>query len=154
MYRTISAALLMASLAASAHAAEATGTLNVQATVLNTCVVSTAPVVFSNVGLTEATATGSITVNCTNSDSFTVRLDGGGSGDINARTLVHATEPVDFTYQLYTNGGFGTVWGDGISGSTLDGSGPSAVLTVHGRTTSTPVHAGSYSDAVQVTVTY
>jgi spore coat protein U-like protein len=67
---------------------------------------------------------------------------------------VHATEPASFTYQLYTNGGFSTVWGDGVNGSTLNGSGPSAVLTVHGRTTSTPLLAGSYSDAVQVTVTY
>lgn len=137
-----------------AYAATANGTLDVQATVVNTCVVQTTPVVFASVGLDEATANGSITVNCTNTSAFTVALDGGGAGDISARTLTHASLPASFNYQLYTNPGLTTVWGDGVTGSLANGSGPSQTLTVYGRTTSTPDTAGAYSDEVQVTVTY
>ena len=62
MIRIIAAAGVLAAFAHTAHAAQATGTLHVQATVLNTCVVATTPVVFANVGLTAVTANGGITV--------------------------------------------------------------------------------------------
>lgn len=154
MIRTFSALTLLALCAGNAHAAEATGTLNVQATVLNTCVVSTAPVVFTNVGLSVATATGGITVNCTNSDPVSIALDGGGSGDIAARELEHASLAESFTYQLYSDSGRTVVWGDDVTGAAYTTSGPSQTLVVYGATTGTPEAAGSYSDAVQVTVTY
>lgn len=154
MIRLLTAAAFFAALAHSAHAAQATGTLQVQATVLNTCSVTTTPVVFSNVGLTAATATGGIVVNCTNGDSISIALDGGGSGNISARSLAHATLSESFTYQLYSNAGRTTVWGDGVTGTALTSSGPSQTLVVYGQTTGTPAAAGSYSDSVQVTVTY
>lgn len=154
MFRTFTIAALLAVHANAALAAQATGTLNVQATVLNTCSVATSPVVFSNVGLVAVTGNGSITVTCTNSDPVSVALDGGGSGDIASRELTHASLPTSFTYQLYSNVGLSTVWGDDVTGSAFSTTGPSQVLTVYGQTTSTPVAAGSYSDAVEVTVTY
>lgn len=154
MIRTLTLAALLAAQAHTALAAQATGTLNVQATVLNTCSVSTAPVVFANVGLSAATANGSVTITCTNSDPVSIALDGGGSGDIAARELSHDSLPTSFTYQLYSNPGLSTVWGDDVTGVAYSTSGPSQTLTVYGVTTSTPVAAGSYSDAVQVTVTY
>ncbi|KCZ55331.1 hypothetical protein HY29_12405 [Hyphomonas beringensis] len=132
----------------------ATGNLQVQAVVLNTCAVATLPVVFADVGLTSTTANGTITVTCTNTGGFTVALNGGGSGDIAARELSHLTETSSFEYQLYTDAGFSTVWGDDSTGSTVSGTGPLDVLTVYGQTTSTPEIAGSYSDSVQVTVTF
>lgn len=148
------AAAAMAACIQAADAATANGTLDVQATVVNTCVVLTAPVVFASVGLDEVTANGSITVNCTNSSAFTVALDGGEAGNISARTLTHDSLPASFTYQLYTDAGLTTVWGDGVTGSQANGTGPSETLTVYGRTTSTPDTAGAYADEVQVTVTY
>lgn len=154
MIRKLSVLALTAAIAGQAHAAQATGTLQVQATVLNTCSVSTSPVVFSNVGLSAVTANGSVTVNCTNSDPLSIALDGGGSGDIAARELTHDSLPNTFTYQLYSNVGLTTVWGDGVTGSAYSTSGPSQTLVVYGTTTGTPVAAGGYSDSVQVTVTY
>ena len=154
MFRTLALAAGLAAFSIPAYAAQATGTLQVQATVLNTCAVSTSPVVFSNVGLSAATANGSITINCTNSDALSVTLDGGGSGNIAARALTHASLPTSFTYQLYSNAGRTTVWGDGVTGSAFSTSGPSQTLVVYGATTGTPSAAGSYSDSVQVTVTY
>jgi spore coat protein U-like protein len=154
MIRTIVAAGVLAAIANTAHAAQATGTLHVQATVLNTCAVSTTPVVFANVGLDAVTATGGITVNCTNSDPVSIALDGGTSGDISSRTLTHSSVAASFTYQLYSNPGRTTVWGDGVTGSAYSTTGPSQSLTVYGETTGTPQAAGSYTDQVQVTVTY
>lgn len=154
MIRLFAAAALLAASAGPAFAAQATGTLQVQATVLNTCAVSTTPVVFSNVGLTAATANGGITVNCTNSDPLSITLDGGTSADISARVLTHNTLASTFSYQLYSNAGRTTVWGDGVTGSAFSTSGPSQTLVVYGATTGTPVAAGSYSDSVHVTVTY
>lgn len=154
MIRILAAAGLLAAFANTAHAAQATGTLHVQATVLNTCVVATTPVVFANVGLTAVTANGGITVNCTNSDPVSIALDGGTSGDISARELTHSSVATTFTYQLYSNPGRTTVWGDGVTGSAYSTSGPSQSLTVYGETTGTPDTAGSYTDQVQVTVTY
>lgn len=154
MMKKLMAGIVLAVCAHSAHAATATGTLDVQATVVNTCSVSTAPVVFSNVGLSQVDATGSITVNCTNTSGFSVRLDGGNSGNINARKLNHDTLPASFDYQLYTDSGFNTVWGDGTTGDVGNGTGPTQTLTVYGRTMSTPDTAGAYSDEVEVTVVY
>jgi spore coat protein U-like protein len=154
MIRKLMAAAVMATSAQVAHAATANGTLDVQATLVNACVVVTSPVVFASVGLDEVTANGSVTVNCTNTSAFTVALDGGESGDISARELTHASPPASFTYQLYTDAGQTTVWGDGVTGTQAKGTGPSQTLTVYGRTTSTPDTAGAYSDEVQVTVTY
>lgn len=154
MIRKLTAAALLAAVANAAHAAEATGTLHVQATVLNTCVVATTPVVFANVGLSAVTANGGITVNCTNTDPVSIALDGGGSGNIAARELTHSSVATSFTYQLYSNAGRTTVWGDGVTGTAFSASGPSQSLTVYGETTGTPDAAGNYTDAVQVTVTY
>jgi len=154
MFRTLVLAAGLAAVSFPALAAQATGTLQVQATVLNTCAVSTSPVVFANVGLSATTANGSITLSCTNSDAVSVALDGGASGDIAARRLTHASLPTSFTYQLYSNAGRTTVWGDGVTGSTVGTTGPAQTLVVYGATTGTPSAAGGYSDAVQVTVTY
>lgn len=138
----------------SASADTATGTLDVEAVVLNSCSVATSPVVFANVELTSVNANGSVTVDCTNSGSFTVALDGGESADISARELTHDSSTSTFTYQLYTDSGRTTVWGDGTTGVTQSGSGPSQTFTVYGSTTSTPSEAGTYDDAVTVTVDF
>ncbi len=138
-----------------AHAATATGTLNVDAVVLNTCAVATTPVTFTNVGLTQATGNGTVTVTCTNTSAFTVALDGGSNADISARTLTSILDPSDtFTYQLYTASDLSTVWGDGSTGSTVAGTGPLEILTVYGATTSSPAAPGVFADTVTVTVTY
>jgi spore coat protein U-like protein len=62
-------------------------------------------------------------------------------------------------YSLYTSGTYGTVWGDGTSGTAAvsgTGSGASQTFTVYGRIPSgqTSVPTGVYTDTVSVTVTY
>lgn len=136
-----------------AIAADATGTLAIEATVLNACSVSTTPVVFGEVGLTSVTGNGTVIVNCTIASPFTVALDGGSSGDISNRQLTNGTGDT-FGYQLYTAANNVTVWGDGTTGDTQAGIGPNDTLTVYAATTTVPSAAGAYTDFVTVTVTY
>ncbi|KCZ59657.1 hypothetical protein HY30_13710 [Hyphomonas chukchiensis] len=62
------------------------------------------------------------------------------------------------SYNLYTNSGYGTVWGDGTGGSsdvTGTGSGSVQDLTVYGRMPAGQGEpAGDYSDTVTATITY
>ena len=154
MLRKLIALTAAICVAQSASSDTANGTLQVQAVVLNTCAVATTPVVFSNLGVVAGTANGSITVTCTNTGGFTVALDGGESGDIAARELTHDSVATSFTYQLYSDVGLTTVWGDGSTGSTVAGTGPLDTIVVYGQTTGTPDTAGTYGDSVQVTVTF
>lgn len=67
-------------------------------------------------------------------------------------------------YDLYTSSAYSAIWGDGSAGSqTISGAvtvlllnGTTRELVVYGRIpgTQTTVKAGSYSDAVLITVTY
>ncbi|MDB2439265.1 spore coat U domain-containing protein [Hellea sp.] len=149
----ISPILLLIGAGTASAQQDATGTLVVEATVSNVCSVATTPVTFGEVGLTDVSTNGSITVTCTIFSPFEVALDGGNAGDINGRQMDNGLgNTID--YQLYTEANNTTVWGDGTSGSTVDGTGPSETLTVYGATLSGPEAAGTYTDSVTVTVTY
>ena len=96
-----------------------------------------------------------ITVTCTTGAAYNVGLDGGGSGNINARRMINGTNNVG--YQLYSNSARTNVWGNTVGTDTVAGSGngTSQTLTVYGRVPpqTTPV-AAVYNDTVNVTVTY
>jgi spore coat protein U-like protein len=99
--------------------------------------------------------TSTITVTCTTGAAYNVGLDGGGSGNINARRMINGTNNVG--YQLYSNSARTNVWGNTVGTDTVAGSGngTSQTLTVYGRVPpqTTPV-AAVYNDTVNVTVTY
>ena len=144
-----------------ANAGTATSNLSVTATVNNTCTVSTAPVAFGSVDLTggNVDGTGTVTVTCTNGASWSAAAGvGTGTGATLASRKMTAGSNL-LNYSLYTTSGYGTVWGDG-TGTTgtisNTGTGSAQAFTVYGRIPSgqTSVPAGSYSDTVQVTVTY
>jgi spore coat protein U-like protein len=128
------------------------------ATVLSNCVVSASGVNFGSAGIIAANvdATGSTTVQCTNSTPYTVALDGGTSGatDPTQRKMSKGAEKI--TYGLYQDSARSQGWGN-TTGQTVGGTGTgsSQALTVYGRVASqTTPSAGSYSDSVVVTVTY
>ena len=61
-------------------------------------------------------------------------------------------------YALYTDSGRTTLWGDGVTGSTIDdtGTGTAQSNTIYGEVLAAQASApaGSYADTVVVTVTY
>lgn len=134
-----------------------------------TCTASTSGLAFGTYsgpsGAASDTA-GSVSVRCQGTIAiaipFTVGLTAGSGGSIAARTLVSVANRLN--YQIYTNAARTQVWGDGTGGTTqVSGS---IVLTlgnlsllntisVYGRIAARQnVPAGSYTDAVQVVVTY
>lgn len=130
------------------------------ATVVNNCLISTTNVAFAATGLLSAalSATGTITVTCTNGDAYRIALNGGSNGNVVARQMLRSGGGGAVNYQLYTDAAHANVWGDGTSGSTMatgTGSGSQQSLTVYGvvpaQTTPAP---GNYSDTITATISF
>jgi spore coat protein U-like protein len=135
-------------------------TLSVSANVINDCLITATPISFgSSVGvLTSAvTATGTITATCTNTDGYSIQLNKGSNGSLSDRQMASSAGAV-VHYQLYTNSGHTTIWGDGTSGTSTNagtGTGGSQSYTVYGQVQAQTTPApNSYSDTVTVQVNY
>lgn len=126
------------------------------------CTVSSSGVAFGSFSpLTDSTvdATGTITVNCDISVTYTLALSTGGSGGYAPRRMASGGNTME--YNLFRNATFSEIWGDsnGNNTYTVDG----LVLlgnrnhTVYGRiplSTQRTVMVGSYSDSITITVTF
>lgn len=166
MRKIITATLAAAALAAGVAQAVSTTTTNfaVTATVLSTCSATAVPLAFPNYTPGGGTLTGSttISVKCTNNTPFTVSLNAGSAAGTFAQRLMTSGANT-LQYNLYTTSSLGTVFGDGTPGSaTVPGTGlgvaTAAAVQVFGQlpdsATNQAAVAGSYSDTIQVTVTY
>lgn len=101
--------------------------------------------------------TGSVTVNCSPNAAFSIALSDGGGTSYTTRRMLRTPAGYQLNYQLYSNAGRTTVWGDGSAGTSVVNftSRATATQTVYGRITALQnVGAGSYSDTAVVTVTY
>jgi spore coat protein U-like protein len=145
-----------------AFAATTSSTLNVSATVTANCTVSTSPLAFGNVNPlsgADVDGAGGITVTCTNGTGWDASAGiGGGSGASFASRRMTAGANL-LNYNLYTDAGRTTVWGDGTGSTALisdTGSGVAQSVTIYGRVPlgQTTVPPGAYADTVSVTVTY
>lgn len=145
-----------------ASAGTRSSTLSVDATVTANCTISTSPLNFGSVDTLSGSpvdGTGGITVTCTNGTVWSAAADAGsGSGATFAsRRLTQGADTL--SYNLYTNAGRTSIWGDG-TGSTVTigntGTGAAQTVTVYGRIpgSQSSAPAGSYADTVSVTVTY
>lgn len=141
------------------HAQSVTDNMPVTITIQDACDITTAPTTldFGTQGplLANVDGVSTIAVTCTTGAAYDIGLDGGGSGDINARVMTLATD--DVGYQLYQEAGRTTVWGDTVGTDTVasTGTGVEQYFSVYGRVPpqATPP-AGVYNDTVTVTVTY
>lgn len=143
-----------------AYALIATGTMNVNATIVPVCTFSADNLNFgtydpTHVSPTDATTT--ITVKCTRGTPYSITLNGGSGGSVMDRRM--AAGEGTLQYNLYTDNTHTQVWGDGTLGQALSGVGVGinmgATHTVYGRIT--PLQdspTGTYQDIVTITVTY
>lgn len=127
-----------------------------QAQESTTCTVSSSGVNFGSYDVFSTTPddiTGSITVSCSASTSYSIALSA-GYGSFATRTLTNGSHTLD--YNLYTNSTLTTVWGDGSAGtSTVSGTAASQTYTVYGSVPAQQnVTVGSYSDVIVVTLTF
>ncbi|MEX0732662.1 MAG: spore coat U domain-containing protein [Aquisalimonadaceae bacterium] len=141
-------------------AAEATDSFTVGAEVSGTCTVTATDLDFGTVDVTatgNTDATSTISVTCTSGTDYDIGLDGGGAGDVGNREMSDGATGI-LEYALYSDSGHSVDWGDVIDTDTVadTGTGTADDHTVYGRVPDgqTTVTAGSYSDTINVTVTY
>ena len=140
-----------------------TATMPVTATVSNTCSTVTANAIafgeYNPLNATPGDADGNIAVTCTDNTPFDVSLNAGTTtGGSIANRKMAGPNGTNLAYNLYTDSGHDTVWGDGTTGSVVSGTGTGSAVneTVYGEVAAGQqgVEAGSYSDTVTVSVNY
>lgn len=152
----VASMLVALSLAAPAGAGSDTDQLTVTATVLSACSLSGGTLNFGNYTSGQTTSldvNGTINyVNCSGSLTFT--LDGGASGNINARQMSSGTNRLN--YQIYRNAARNAIWGTGADAHAVLLIGTqSGTVTVYGRIPASQAAAdGTYTDTVNITLNF
>lgn len=157
----------IATMSGTAVAGTATSNLAVSATVAANCTIDASaglafgtydPIVTN--ASTALTGSGTISTTCTNGASATITLGQGANADTSSTDtapLRRMTDGTDFlSYQLYTDSGDSTVWGNtSATGAAVTGTGAAISTTVYGSVAAGQnVPAGSYTDTVVATVTF
>jgi spore coat protein U-like protein len=148
--------------AGSVATADDTANMTVTATVVNTCQLRNTPLLGFG-ALNPLTVNTDVAIGidwaCTNGFVTSIALGGGGSGNIAARTMASGGNALP--YQLYTNAGRTTIFGDGTTGSLVPvtgvGYGTTNTVQVYGRVTQAAAQAapaGAYTDTVLVTILF
>ena len=139
----------------------ATDTFHVGLTVMDECTISTTDITFADVGIVAGilNAPGAVTIQCTHTTPYQVGLSGGASGDTSDRTMsAGATDVVH--YQLYSDSGYGSVWGNDPGVDTVDSgvggaTGADEVLPVYAHIVPHQnVAPGVYDDTITATIWY
>jgi spore coat protein U-like protein len=151
---------LTLAMACMSFGATATGILNVSATVVATCSVSTTAVNFGNYQGADLYSTGDVAVTCSQGTPYNIALDAGQNFD-GSRKIGNGVDAIP--YALCQYGPCVGQWGDASYGDTYSagysladtGNGASQSHTVYGWLLGTgPVSPGNYTDVVNVTVYY
>lgn len=164
--KTLFKALVAVSLIAGAGAASAATTtaptsFNVTANIAGFCQINSASAIgFGAVSASTVAnndKTGTIAHQCTKGTAYTIKLDAGANGSFAARKMLDSVSGDTLDYNLYTDSGRTTVWND--TTQTVTGT-----ASLFATTISTTIYArlvegqdksaGSYSDTVNVTITY
>ncbi len=131
-------------------------------TVVNQCNINTTNIDFgTTTGATiqPLTATGMINAQCTNQDSYSISLNGGGNNNIMNRTMLRSSGSAGpVSYQLYLDSAHTQIWGDGTGGTgvaTGTGTGDFKSFTIYGVVTSQAApQPGNYIDTITATITF
>lgn len=152
---------ILAFASATAGAASTSTTFNVTATVIDVCLVSAGNLGFGTynpIGGSGLNGTSTITVTCTLGTGYNVQLDpGANGGSVTTRQMIRTSGTEVLNYSLYRDAGRTLNWGQTDNTDTLSstGTGLSQGHTVYGSIpASENVPTGSYSDTVNVTVSY
>jgi spore coat protein U-like protein len=166
MSKLIKAAIVCSTLVCSASwSATAVGSFQVTATILSSCNVTGTTLNFgSNIDPISASvpldSSSTLSVTCSNTTPYSVALNAGtnagGSTNFSSRSIKNGTHTLG--YQLYTDSGRSSVWGDGTSSTNTapgTGSGSAQSINIYGRLPSlSGAVPGAYTDTVTVTITY
>lgn len=138
-----------------------TTTFEVTATVADSCTVEADDLVFGAYDPFAGTALdeeGEVRVHCTKGTDYDIGLDEGENPDVEQRRMSHETEGEEFLdYELYSDPGRESRWGDTSGTDTVSDTGTGSVQAhpVYGRIPAEQnVEAGNYSDTISVTVSF
>lgn len=159
----IAGTLLMAAGSVGAAPNPATTTLSVNATVASNCLVTAAPLAFTDYDASgPVDGSADLSVRCSNGTPYTIKLGAGSIGTIAQRLLKSGVNQLE--YNLFTTSGRNTIWGETTGTNTVPGNGRGMSIlkanthTVYGTIANTAANqdapTGLYTDAVAVTVEY
>lgn len=152
------AACLALAAAGTAHAATASTTFNVTATVVDSCAVSASDLAFGTydpASATDKTGASTVSVRCSLGTPYTVSLNNGTYASGSTRRMAAGASRL--TYQVYKDVAATQVFGSvadalGVSGIGTGVVIPSIIYGVIPKTQN--VGSGSYTDQITVTVDY
>ena len=153
-----SAAITAMTLCTPAEARQAEAVLHVSAVVEESCSVNANPLDFALDTTAGARAHGqaSIDLSCSGPTVFEIALDTGQNG---ARRMLDSASGQTLAYEIYSDAARSVRWGNASGVDTVAGAADAngkATLTAYGSTFANVerVAAGTYSDAVAVTVNF
>lgn len=115
---------------------------------------------YNPLAITDTTSTFNVQVACSglvSNISYDIKLNAGNSGNINTRKLLNGANEI--IYNIYTESGYTSIWGDGINGNAVVGTAnaPSETKNHTGYAIiphSQAITPGTYSDNITITLTY
>ena len=145
-----------------AMAGSNSGDMAVSALVLDNCTVVAGPLNFGSItdlGSSDVNAQSTITLACTPNAGFQVGLDDGDNANAGQRRLTNTANGEFIAYEVYSDGGYSTRWGNTLDTDTVSGTANAAgvaSLTAYGQIASgvNSVSAGLYTDTITVTVNF
>jgi len=151
--------------AGSPRAGEGTSKLAVQATLVDTCLVTATPMSFPSytAGAGPVYATATLNVRCTNGAQYAVGLSAGSTAGASFAQRLLADGASTLQYNLYLQSNHTSIWGDGSAGTSIivgnsTGFGTPVPLTVYGEVPDTAANQaagpGVYTDTILVVLTY
>jgi spore coat protein U-like protein len=136
----------------------ATTSFTVTAIITKSCSVSATNLAFGGYSGALLKSTSTISVSCTNTTAYNVGLNAGlATGATVTNRSMTGPGSALLHYDLFSNSGYTTNWGNTVGTNTLAGTGNGATqpLTVYGEIPAGQfVTAGSYTDTIIVSVSY
>jgi len=160
--RNIAALLALGSLLASEASLATTtktATFLVNLTITSDCSISTNPLAFGSSGVIAAAInqTTTLSITCSNTTPYNVGLDAGNVTGSTVAARLLANGAVTMSFQMYSDSGRTTIWGNTVAVNTVTGTGTGSAqtLTVYGQVPvqSTPA-ANTYSSTVTASVIF
>jgi spore coat protein U-like protein len=154
----LGAAFALAGLPLAAHAATSTTTFSVTALVTTTCSITANSLNFGSYSGVQLDATTTLAATCSNTTPYNVGLNAGTATGATVTTRKMAGPATDLlAYQLFSDTGRTTNWGNTVGTDTVagTGSGSAQTLTVYGRIPANQfIESGAYDDTITVTLTF
>ncbi len=156
-------AATLSPIAGGAAFAQATTSLGVSADVTNNCTIAAAPALtvgnYNVLSPTALTPTATLAVTCTTGAVATIALDPGSNASHATGTTRAMSDGTDYlSYELYSDAGLSTVWGNTSGTDVVEPAAPSTAVVDYTVYASVPaqqtVSAGTYTDSVAVTVSF